>query len=522
MKTLAILPALAGCYPVLFLYAHNIEQVRPQDLWLPLLLALGSSTALFLLWRRVLRDADRAGVLTFAWAACFWSVGLLERLVRRLAAGSVSVGKQHYLLLGFFFLLLALVALLILRWRAVPREVSVALQVMTAVLLGITIFPILPHDIARAYAAFHRTRRQEDVHLAKMGMRPNIIHLVPDAYGRADILKTRYGLDNEPFLRALESRNFHVFRAARANYNVTPLCLAAALNMEYISGIRAKGDDAEPLRDLIWQSRVRALLKERGYRFIDFESGWPFTNIRSADEVRGTASRLSPFHSSVLSMTPVPVLLKALGSNALDYYAIQRHRVNNTFANVPHVSDLDRPVFVFAHVMTPHPPFVFQDDGTPVQPNRPYSGRDGDDFYEDGGAKAEYRAGYPAQVQYVNRVTLAMVDQLRRRMTRPTIIILQGDHGPGMGLAWENLPASDLRERLTIFCAVSFPDGDYRGLSDTTSPVNLYRLVFSRYFGADFPQLPNRSYVTNWKHLYTYTRIDQGRLKLDFNDTWQH
>jgi hypothetical protein len=516
MRKLSFLPALAGCYPVLFLYAHNREQVRLQDMWLPLLLALLIGIALFLLWRRVLRDADRAGLLVFVWAACFWSTSLLDKLVLRL--GGVAPGEQHYLLLGFVFLLLMLSTLLILRWRAVPRELYTALRVMTAVLLGFAVLTILPHEATRIFTAFRRARAHEDVHLAKTEMLPNIVHIVLDAYGRADILQTRYGLDNESFLRELEARDFHVFRAARADYNLTLLCLAAALNMEYVSGIRAAGDDTAPLEELVRNSRVRALLRERGYRMVAFESGWPFTDFRDADEFRATAAGWSPYHAGLLAMTPVPVALKAIGSNALDYFALQRQRVDNVFAHVPRVIDLDSPVFVFAHVLSPHPPFVFHGDGTPVQSDRAFSARDGNDFYDDGGTAEEYRARYPEQVRYVNRSVLDMIDRLKEHMTRPTIVILHGDHGPAMGLNWNDLPSSDLRERMAIFAAVSFPDGDYHGLADTITPVNLYRHIFSRYFGADLPPLPERSRVTNWQHLYTFTELDQATLDLDFNE----
>jgi len=516
MRRLAFLPALAGIYPVLFLYAQNREQLRLSELWPPLLIALGVSLALFALWRLILRDAARAGALVFTWAACFWSTSVLSIFVRWVCAGT-ALSRQQNLLLLVLVLLLALLALLAILRRAIPREISAALQVMTAVLLIFALVTIIPREVSRAFAAAHR-RATEEIKTTERGIQPNIVHIILDAYGRGDILQTRYGLDNEPFLRGLESRGFHVFRAARANYNLTPLCLASTLNMQYIEGVRAKPGDLQPLQEMIRKSRARNLLKNRGYRFVSFESGWFVSEIRDADEYRAGSSGMTPFHARLLEMTPVPVAMKALGMHGLDYYALQRHRIKAEFSDLPRISDLDRPVYVLAHVVCPHPPFMFHADGTPAQPARPYTEADGSHFQQAGGTREEYRDGYREQVQSVNRSMLATLDRLRGRMTRPTIIIIHGDHGPGMGFDWENTLTSDVRERLGVLAAVSFPDGDYSGLSDTTTPVNLYRLVFSRYFGADLPPLPNHSYVTDWQHLYTHTEIDPSRLKLDFND----
>ena len=519
MKALAFLPALAGMYPVLFLYAQNREQLRLSELWPPLLLALGASLALFLLWRLILRDTARASTLVFAWAACFWSTTFLAKVVYQVSAGTVLSRQQNQWLMGLLVLLGLLALLFVVRRPVIPRELSAALQAMTAVLLGFALVLIIPHEVVRFVGTLHRSRATGQIAVTEQGLRPNIIHVILDGYGRGDILQTRYGLDNEPFLRGLEERGFHVFRAARANYNLTPLCVSAALNMHYIEGVQATGPgDQQPLQRMIKHSAARNLLQQQGYRFVSFESGWFASEIPDADEYRAGTTGMTPYHSGLLDMTPVPAMLKVAGVKGLDYYAQQRRRVTTELSDLPRVSDLDRPVYVLAHVMCPHPPFMFLPDGTPTQPNRPFNEADGSHFRKIGGTRDEYRAGYRGQLQFLNRSVLGMLDRLQRRMTRPTVIMLHGDHGPGMGLDWDNLPASDIRERLGILAAVCLPDGDYTGLTDTTSPVNLYRLVFSRYFGADLPQLPNRTFVTDWQHLYTHTEVDQDRLKLDYHE----
>ena len=89
------------------------------------------------------------------------------------------------------------------------------------------------------------------------------------------------------------------------------------------------------------------------------------------------------------------------------------------------------PKLVFAHIVSPHPPFVFDENGQALEPSSPYSMNDGDDYK---GTLEEYRAGYPGQVRFVNRQLQQVVDALLAQSEAPPLIIIQGDHGPGMSL----------------------------------------------------------------------------------------
>ena len=64
-----------------------------------------------------------------------------------------------------------------------------------------------------------------------------------DAYARQDTLASM-GLDNEPFLAALEARGFDVYRDSRSNYTWTSSTLASMLNLRplhEIDGLPAPG-----------------------------------------------------------------------------------------------------------------------------------------------------------------------------------------------------------------------------------------------------------------------------------------
>jgi hypothetical protein len=56
---------------------------------------------------------------------------------------------------------------------------------------------------------------------------------------------------------------------------------------------------------------------------------------------------------------------------------------------------------------------------------------------------------------------------------------------------------SCLRERFSIFAAYYLPDAGKDIIPDDITPVNLFRIIFNQYFGADFMVLPNLYYYTN-------------------------
>lgn len=188
-----------------------------------------------------------------------------------------------------------------------------------------------------------------------------------------------------------------------------------------------------------------------------------------------------------------------------DQYAAQRARVRHTLERLPDLAASDTPLLVLAHVLCPHPPFVFAADGSrPALPIPP------ENFFTDGvftRSREEYAAGYGAQLAFLNARLEAAIDRILREARRPTIIVLQGDHGPGAGWAPNDVGATDLRERFAILNAYRFPDGDQPRLHPDITPVNTFRVILNRVGGADLPLLEDRSFYATWKEPYAFVDV---------------
>jgi hypothetical protein len=345
---------------------------------------------------------------------------------------------------------------------------------------------------------------------------PDIYYIILDGYGRADVLQDLYAYDNRAFLTALEQRGFTVLGRSVSNYAQTSLSLASSLNMAYLSpealGESVASDSQEQLASLIRNSQVRSRLKALGYVSVAFSTGYRRTEMESADVYLPAPIRTwTPFEALLLETSvlwPMVELAQHAGLVAYPGYQADRDQIQFLLTHLESRPVSEQPRFVFAHVVAPHPPFVFLADGDSTNPASPFRLQDGNEFL---GSLDEYESGYIQQLQYVNRRVLTVVDAILASTDGDVIIVLQGDHGPGSRLDWEDPAGSDLYERMSILNAIRLPmDGKSGEIPASLSPVNTFRLIFNRQFGDEYELLVDRSYFSTWHRPYAYHEYHQG------------
>ena len=113
--------------------------------------------------------------------------------------------------------------------------------------------------------------------------------------------------------------------------------------------------------------------------------------------------------------------------------------------------------------------------------------------------RSAYQRGYAAQLGYLNRRVLAVVDEILARSGPDSlpVIILQGDHGPASlyGMGYD--PAF-IRERMAILNAYFIPPDVHCELYDTITPVNTFRVLFNGLFDARLPLAPDESHFSSY------------------------
>ena len=334
----------------------------------------------------------------------------------------------------------------------------------------------------------------KEIHLSS-ALRPDIYVIVLDGYGRKDVLQKVYGYDNSQFLSTLKQRGFYVPTENHSNYIETPFAMAALWNFDYEIPWNSSGDYAQYVTTPIQNNRVFQLLKEIGYTTVSFDGSASYTQIQSADVFFSDFVPLNKFESFLLAGTPLEPLSDAFGLRLpIPNYTTHRLRANYKLNKIQEIPTLiPSPKITYFHILVPHPPFIFDENGNPTNPPRPYSIYDANEFQ---GSREEYQKGYRAQVIFINGKILGVVDALLKKSKQPPIIVIMGDHGPGSMFNFDIANPGCVWERTRNLYAIYLPghENDSK-LHPSISPVNTFRVIFDTYFGTDLPLLEDRTYL---------------------------
>jgi hypothetical protein len=499
MKRLVLFPFLFSLYVIFTPWVNNLDQLDPSQGLRPLAaLLLGTAAAVLLLWV-MFRDWHYAGFLVLLVLLFVFIPGHLGRLVLERLPLSQEIARS-----GLLVILGSGLALLGLRktWvrlggaaRMTPR-----LNAIFALALLIQVFVALPR-LSQLLAPLPEEPIENNLAVTGSPIeldctsRPDIYYFILDGYGRADVLEEFYGLDNTSFIQYLESKGFFVAGASHTNYIQTIFSLSSALNFTYIGPEPPGASGREYFTEKIADNHLVDLLETCGYQTVTFDTGFSFTDNVEADVHLSKSGPLTGFESLLLAGTPLESLAAKLNQQPPDQsYEGHRSRVLFVFDQLRRLPRQPSPKFVFAHILSPHPPFVFDAQGKPVEPGRSYSIGDGNDY---AGGLEEYRAGYAGQVQFVNEQLEKTVDAILARSSGPPVIIIQGDHGPGSHLDWGSPDRTCLLERTSILNAYYLPGAGEEELYASISPVNSFRTVLNEYFGTDLDRLPDKTFFTS-------------------------
>lgn len=474
-------PFLIAAYPALGLLAHNIGNVRPQAGFRPVMISMLGAGILFALIRLLARDWHRAAFVTAVWTSLFAAYGHVYLWLQEKAPDYARTN----LLAGVS--LLAAAAALFAATR--PR---VRMEAWTSPLnfasLALVLLPI--GQVIWYSAGQMETPRVSAAPLAEASASsPDIYYIILDSYTRADTLKAAYDFDNSVFLSELEQMGFDVAECSMSNYVRTELSLASSFNMDYLPAlderITPESTARSPLWNLIRHSAVMDYVQAHGYKTVAFATGFPWSEWDHADlylEADPLRGGLTEFEGLLLGTTAYRIA-EDEGWVDTKLHTFNRYRertqfVLDTLPTIP-ARNLGGPKFVFAHLIIPHPPFVFAEDGAPSDSLSFLNEKD--QYPAD-----KYAKGYVMQLQFINREITRVVQAILANSTTPPVIILQGDHGP-----W--LQPKD--RRLTILNAYYLP-GRKNAIGDFITPVNTFRIVFNLYLGGQFQLLPNQSYFS--------------------------
>ncbi len=345
--------------------------------------------------------------------------------------------------------------------------------------------------------------------------KPDIYYIILDGYARSDVLSSLYGFDNSEFINFLTDNGFYVAEKSRSNYHRTQLSLASTINSEYLEYLRNAPNSLNGYYELklFQKNRLSEFLKKEGYTIFNIDSGFGHTRAFESDIFLSPSkgSLLTEFENNVINFS----FWGYLRNLRTQHYQVtktrslpfdeQRKRIAFSFEKLGELPDSAGPKFIFAHIVAPHPPFVFDSFGKPIYPDYKYFIGDGDSYP---GTKEDYLLKYPQQLSYINTLVEKAILKILAKSETDPIIIIQGDHGPGLFLDSSSVENTCIFERASILNAYHLP-GVYSDalLYSTITPVNSFRVILDKYFFTNLGLLDDKSYYALGKKEHFFVDV---------------
>jgi hypothetical protein len=493
-------PLLFATYPIVFLWSQNKDDGAPiRSAFEILVITLAIALVIYAICRRLLHNAARAGVATSAIIVLALTFGHVEQYMNIGAGMATEDGLLAAWVLFFF------AGVLIARGLKTPERATRPLNFIAAFLVAINLAPVgtaLAHTgpvpTVRGEAAYGNL----DAHAH--GPARDVYYLIFDRYAGERTLSDLYGYDNAPFLQTLRDRGFQVVDNALANYPQTTHSLASSLNMVYLDDLAEQvGTDSsnrEPLYESFSDPAVAQAFASMGYTYEHIGSWWAVTWVDPAADHNYIYGGVPEFSQVFLDTTILPVLAQKLGISSIQFERQAYDRIGFQIDSLEDVSENPDPTFTFAHILLPHPPYVFDAEGNFIPP----------------GSDRPDEEAYVEQLRHCNDVILQIVDMLRDAPGPEPIIVVQSDEGPHppeqdgitvMKAGWADASDVELGRKLRIINAYYLPHDDDHIAEDMT-PVNTFRVILDDYFGGQLPLLPNRTYIyTEYNRPYEFVDV---------------
>jgi hypothetical protein len=487
LKTNPLYLVLLPVFFVLHGYLENFGFVSLQDAALLcfsyILLTISINFFSYIFFR----NWTKAAVITVVWMSFFFFFGALHEFLKEHA--SLRFFSRYSFLLSAIFFVLVIIFIQLKKVRKPFLRSTMFLNVLFIIYIAIDLGGVLikttnPHGQTLSVYGFARENKYQTCDTCR---KPDIYFLLMDEYSSSLALKEKFNFDNnlDSFLLA---QHFQVQSKSRSNYNFTAFSMSATLNMSFIEGIQnikaVTADDYATCGILVRDNEVIKFLDAHGYEILNY----------SVFDLAGNPAMVEqsflPLKTKLITdRTLFARMNKDIGWLLMTYYPfklfrrnyILKHRDNNKkFQELVEKSAKEKntkPRFIYAHFYMPHPPYYYDRYGRET---------DNSILYKE--FKSDPALSYLDYLIYTNDRIKEMVTAIRQNDPQ-AIIILMSDHG--YRKAVDKTP--EPKHFFQNLNAVYFPDGNYTGLYDSITNVNMFRVILNKTFHQHFSLLPDSS-----------------------------
>jgi hypothetical protein len=396
---------------------------------------------------------------------------------------------KHYTVIPLV-LMIALYTFFLIGRLKQPALVSLwkNLVLIAGLLVLYNVINIIPAEIKRWSAGETISSAHAEQNLLLDEKAPDIYYIILDEFAGFQAMREYWHYNEvDTFVNYLKEQGFFVAEESHGSSTDTLHQMATRLNyQEYPL-------DDEHIRtyfNAIADNRVVSYLKSRGYTIVVFDEtnlGYPSSKPIPADYYYEYGSSAIPqsstggygfyfdeFGELVIDNTMLYAVSQNLNS-ASQRITLHSNMIHFTVENIAD-RNVPSPKFVYVHLLLPHTPFAFSEDGSIVDSNRFTNWN----YYID-----TYKFSIRIATEMIHRI-VSEADP-----NRPPVIILQSDHGARNGLnrregsmVLPNYPEKHMTHIMNTFL---IPGYDYSGLPQDLDPINTFPIVFNYVFDDNIP-----------------------------------
>ena len=470
-------PLLFAIFPVTFIFVNNLDFVSKSDFFTSLAIMSVFTAIVWSVLKVITTNIYKSSIALSALLLLSFTYGHFHNLIVDFTGEYI----RNIFLIPFFLFIFLLIIFFLTKSSHDFKNLNKIINGVSITIVLISLVHLVPFYAFDPSTDDGISNISSNTIINSTNL-PDVYYIILDAYASESSLMEFYGFDNGDFVNSLESRGFVVIDDSHSNYAWSYLSIGSSLNMNYHEFDEQLGEKNYGLAyDLISHNLVMQNFKLLGYEIFNLNSGWgPTRTFDISDhDLCGKANLIgdSPIIISILDNS----ILKPIYSILL--VDDKRDRILCQFEKLSQISsESKQPIFVFAHFMIPHHPYIFAKDGSKLTPSN----------LEFGNFGKIRDPNYLEQLQFANMKILHSIDEIIETSDVPPVIILQSDHGsipPG------NSDQQDkIREKMSNFNSYYFPSNGASVLYDDITPVNSFRLIFNHYFGYDYDLLKDESF----------------------------
>lgn len=460
-------------FPILFLYNINLDIFEIQQIKNSLIILLVLNNILlflFLFLNKTYFNAKLTVITVPIIVYLLFCYTFFYTNINFILIKIVHVKHQY-----FIFIYLFIIILFVYFLNLFKKYIIIFLLLINSIN-----FALLTYRISSKKTTFSSSRLSiNEINNSKQVQKsyiknPDIYYFILDMYPSGEILNSVHNFNNIDFINSLKLKGFKVFDNSKSNYNRTILSLNSTMNYE-IFNYNISGQNlnltSDSLKYSLDNNKVFKYLITKGYSIYTFEGGYfngsQMCNIINLKYNNSSYKTEDDINMYMLSLTILQPFLERINYTNI---ILLRQRFYNIVDHILQLNSIPANKFVVAHVMIPHPPYIFNKSG-----NIPANV-----FKQEFDSKM-----FTNQLFFLNIKLDKIINEIvKSSKDKEKIIIIQGDHGSRRLKKNTNYSFSEnwCKEHFGNFNCIYFSNSIYKNQYNIKSNVNTFPALFNILF----------------------------------------